>query len=413
MANISANELAASLLDDCINGRPWSLETAEALASAALSDDLRQARAAARALFAGLIEPLADNFDPLLAASYAAIFSVMIARACPELRADDLLARYGEVTAVRPVRAEPERVVVLSRVTLGADVSITSLFLDAAKRRFPSAEIILAGTSKAWELFERDPRLTMFAVEYGRSATLAERLSTFEPLRRLCDQPGTILIDPDSRLSQLGLLPLCSAENHFLFQSRAYGGDSTAPLPVLAQRWIGQTLGIEDAEPYLHPRFNYDFGAHHVVTASFGVGENLSKRIDDLFEQEIAAHLATLPAQIFIDAGIPGSEEEARVRAAVEATGEPGKRIGIHTGSFASFAAMIASSSLYFGYDSAGQHVAAAMGVPVVSVFKGFANERMLARWTPHGPGPVTVLRADRFTDPALLLDAAIKALSL
>lgn len=413
MANTSAEELAGRLLDDCLNGRPWNPDDADALASAALSDDPRQARQAARALFAGLIEPLADVFDPQLAARYAAIFSTFIARAFPALPAPGLLARYSEVSAVRPVRVEPKRVVVLSRVTLGADVSITSLFLDAAKRRFPAAAIVLAGTSKAWELFEHDPRLTMFAVEYGRSASLAERLSTFEPLRRLCDQPGTILLDPDSRLSQLGLLPLCPAENHFLFQSRAYGGDSLDPLPVLAARWIQQTLGIDDPEPYLHPRFNYDFGSSPVVTASFGVGENHAKRLDDLFEHEIAAHLASLPAQVFIDAGVPGSEEEARVRAAVEAAGEPGKRIGIHTGSFASFAAMIAASRLYFGYDSAGQHVAAAMGVPVVSVFKGFANERMLARWSPHGPAPVTVLRPDRFPDTAGLLEAAIKALSV
>lgn len=413
MANISANELAARLLDDCLNGRPLNPDDARALASAALSGDPRQARTASRALFAGLIEPLADMFDPQLAASYAAIFSVVIARAFPSLHAAPLLARYNQVASIRPVSVEPKRVIVLSRVTLGADVSITSLFLDAAKRRFPSAEVILAGTSKAWELFERDPRLTLFAVEYGRSATLAERLSTYEPLRHLCDQPDTILLDPDSRLSQLGLLPLCRAENHFLFQSRAYGGDSMDPLPVLAQRWIEQTLGITDAEPYLHPRSNYDFGASPVVTASFGVGDNQAKRIDDLFEHEIAAHLASMPAQTFIDAGIPGSEEESRVRAAVEAAGDQGKRIGIHTGSFASFAAMIAASNLYFGYDSAGQHVAAAMGVPVVSVFNGFANERMLARWTPHGPGPVTVLRADQFQDSVALLEAAINALSL
>ncbi|MBA3974695.1 MAG: hypothetical protein C0504_10835 [Candidatus Solibacter sp.] len=413
MANISADELAARLLDDCLNARPWSHSDARSLASAALSDDPRQARSAARALFTGLIEPFADLFDPRLAADYAAIFSVVIARALPSLRAPDLLARYGVVSSVRPITGEPKRVIVLSRVTLGADISITSLFLDAAKRRFPAAGIILAGASKAWELFERDPRLTLFAVEYGRSSTLAERLATFEPLRQLCDQPGTILLDPDSRLSQLGLLPLCPAENHFLFPSRAFGGDSLDPLPVLAARWIEQTLGINDAQPYLHPRFNYQFGPSPAVTASFGVGGNHSKRIDDLFEHDIAAHLASLPAQVFIDAGIPGSEEEARVRAAVEAAGEQGKRIGIHTGSFASFAAMIAASSLYFGYDSAGQHVAAAMGVPVVSVFKGFANQRMLARWTPHGPGPVTVLRADRFQDSSSLLDAAVKALTL
>jgi ADP-heptose:LPS heptosyltransferase len=120
-----------------------------------------------------------------------------------------------------------------------------------------------------------------------------------------------------------------------------------------------------------------------------------------------------LPSQVIIDAGAPESDEEERVRQAVAAAGERGARIGIHSGPFASFAAMVAESSLYFGYDSAGQHVAAAMGVPLVTVFKGFVNERMLARWTPCGPGPVTVLRADRFASEDELLAAAERALTL
>ncbi len=413
MENTSASDLASRLLDACLNNRAWDPGDAIALASAAISQDERQARAASQALFGGLAEPLADPFEPRLVSEYARLFSYVIAEAIPGLAADSLAERYGEVSQVRRVPNEPERVVVLSRVTLGADVAITSLFLDAAKRRFPSAEIVLAGTAKSWELFERDPRLRLFAVEYGRTAMLADRLACFEPLARLCGQDDTILLDPDSRLSQLGLLPLCPAPRHFLFESRAYGGDSLAPLPLLAARWLAETLGIDDAEPYLHPKFNYDFGGAPVVTVSFGVGENPAKRIDDLFEQEIATHLAGLPAQVFIDAGAPGSEEEARVRKAVEAAGTAGGRIGIHTGPFASFAAMIAASSLYFGYDSAGQHVAAALGVPLVSVFKGFTSERMLARWSPCGPGPVSVLRADRFHDTESLLTASINALSL
>jgi hypothetical protein len=74
---------------------------------------------------------------------------------------------------------------------------------------------------------------------------------------------------------------------------------------------------------------------------------------------------------------------------------------------------MIAASNLYFGYDSAGQIVAEATGVRLVTVFNGFPNERMLARWTPSGPGPITLLRADRFHDVQDLLAAAKAAISL
>ena len=63
-------------------------------------------------------------------------------------------------------------------------------------------------------------------------------------------------------------------------------------------------------------------------------------------------------------------------------------------GSFAGFAAIIAGSSLYVGYDSAGQHVAAACGVPLISIFAGFPAPRMFERWRPVGPG-CKVIRVD------------------
>jgi ADP-heptose:LPS heptosyltransferase len=54
------------------------------------------------------------------------------------------------------------------------------------------------------------------------------------------------------------------------------------------------------------------------------------------------------------------------------------------------------------GYDSAGQHVAAACGVPLISVFAGFPSLRMFHRWSPSGPR-VTVIRVDQ-PDPAGIL---------
>jgi len=393
-------------------GHGWDPDEADALTAAALEEDEYLAALAAKALFGGLAEPLADAFEPRLAAEYAKLFSRVFSRAVPRLEAARLEEQYAVAAGMREAPGDARRVVVLSRVTLGADVAITSLFLNAAKRRYPGAQIVFAGPLKAWELFEQDPRLTHCRVEYGRAATLRKRLECFEALQEVCGEPDTVVLDPDSRLSQLGLLPVCPAARHFLFESRAIGGHAMDPLPVLASRWLEATLGMGDAEPYLHPRFNFDFGEARVATASFGVGENPSKHPGEEFEKAMAAHLAGLPAQIFIDAGAPGSDEEKRVRSAAAAAGEDGARLGIHSGPFASFAAMIAASSLYFGYDSAGQHVAAAMGVPLVTVFKGFVNERMLARWTPYGPGPVTVLRAGSYANAGELLAAAKDALA-
>jgi len=88
--------------------------------------------------------------------------------------------------------------------------------------------------------------------------------------------------------------------------------------------------------------------------------------------------LADTGASILVDKG--GSIEE---RERVEGALLPGMRT--HDGAFAPFAAQIATSKLFVGYDSAGGHVASACGVPLISIAKGFVSERMAARWRPDG----------------------------
>ena len=65
-------------------------------------------------------------------------------------------------------------------------------------------------------------------------------------------------------------------------------------------------------------------------------------------------------------------------------------------GSFAAFAAHIQRSQLYVGYDSAGGHVAAACGVPMISIFAGEVSERMFQRWRPTGDGKIEIIRPEQ-----------------
>jgi ADP-heptose:LPS heptosyltransferase len=97
-------------------------------------------------------------------------------------------------------------------------------------------------------------------------------------------------------------------------------------------------------------------------------------------------------ATVLIDAGV-GGEETERVEKAI--AGLPAEQVRCWRGAFAPFAAAIARSRLYVGYDSAGQHVAAACGVPLVSVFAGFPAPRMFSRWRPAGTGPIEVVKVD------------------
>jgi len=334
--------------------------------------------------FRDVVEPLADRFEPALCDEYVRVFAPQIEAACPDLRG--LAERYQRIRHARPIAERPSRVFVLSRVTIGADVAITSVILDAAKKRWPEAAIVLVGPAKNYELFAADPGIAHRPVHYPRAGTLEERLAVRSSLT--FDDPDSIVIDPDSRLTQLGLIPVCPDHRYYFFESRSYGGDSADSLVALTRRWAAEIIGIADARPFIATP---PVPAKPDVTVSLGVGENPAKRLADPFESDLLRLLVSRHSNVLVDSG-GGGEEAERVRAAVAASGN---RARIFTGSFAEFAAHIANSRLYVGYDSAGGHVAAACGTPLVSIFAGFPTERMLQRWRPDGPGSIRLVRGD------------------
>jgi len=344
------------LLVLCIGGRDWSPD----LLDRAIAED------EGRTLLSGVVEPLADSFDPRLSGVYDRLFRQVIERVCPELVPR---LRRGKTSTLPPVA---ERVYVLSRVTLGADVAVTSVLLDAAKRRYPLAEIVFAGPRKNYELFEADPRISHREISYARGGTLRERL---EASARVWFGDG-IVLDPDSRITQLGLLSVCDPDRYFHFESRSIGGDTDARLPDLAAQWIGDP----QARPYVSPR--PAVGTPFDLTVSLGVGGNRAKRLNDDRELALLRMLAATGASILVDKG-GTTEERARVERAIQ----PGMRT--HDGPFAPFAAEIARSKLFVGYDSAAGHVASACGVPLISIGVGFASKTAADRWRPLG----TVIR--------------------
>jgi len=408
---LNCTQAALEILACCLDGRPCPPQRLGELVRAAGSEDLELAQQGTRALFQILAEGLADPFEPRLCDCYAEMFCRVISSVLPELEADSLLARYGRLRRPRVFAGGSEqarRVLVLSRVTLGADIAVTSLVLDAAKRRFPEAEIVLAGGGKSQGLFVADGRVGRLPIPYSRSGILRERLALWPALRDEARRPGTIMIDPDSRLTQLGLLPLGPEENCFFFESRAYGGESKESLTMLTRRWLAETFGVSDARAYVATSGPADLGGRPLIAVSFGVGENPAKRIPDPFETELLQTLARHHALVLVDRGA-GGEEAARVDRAIAATGLGPDRVRAWEGPFADFAAIIAASRLYVGYDSAGQHAAAACGTPLVSVFAGFASPRMFDRWRPTGPGPIEVVRVD-VPEPREVLDRTLAA---
>ncbi len=351
------------LLAHCLRNEPW---TSDLLDHAIAEDE-------GRALLSIVVERLGDLFEPALCRTYERLFREVIERVCPEL-----IPRFRRKVGAQFAPETTNRVYVLSRITLGADVAVTSVLLDAAKQRYPDAEIVFVGPRKSYEMFEADPRIRLLPAPYARSGALIDRLRASAALWF----DDGIVIDPDSRLTQLGLISVCDPDRYVFFESRAYGGDGGDPLAVLASRWAREVLGVADARPFVAPLPSTEPPAD--ITVSLGVGENPAKRIDGDFERDLLQVLSQTGGSILVDKG--GSVEE---RERVERAILPGMRA--HDGAFAPFASQIVRSKLYVGYDSAGQHVASACGVPLISIFKGFVSERMFARWRPNG----TVIRGD------------------
>ncbi|MCL6543613.1 MAG: hypothetical protein K6T61_00155 [Bryobacteraceae bacterium] len=408
---MDSHRLAQQLLEQCLAGEAPPRSEFLPLIERAASTDPAEAEEASRALFGILAEGLADRFDAHLVEIYGRIFSHAIALACPELDASRLQERYQAVRQIRVFHG-PDRgvreVVVLSRITLGADIAVTSVLLDAAKRCFPHARIRFAAPEKNWQLFSGDPKLEWLPVSYGRMATLRERLEAGRALTPHLNRKGTIVVDPDSRLTQLGLLPVCPEASYYFFDSRSYGGDSADPLPVLASRWAREVFGAPECAPYMAPPETPETPPAPFLTVNLGVGDNPRKRVPDPFEAELLAALAALGMPLLLDLGA-SQEEEARVRRAVNLSGAPADQVQLWRGSFAELAAIVSRSRLYVGYDSGGQHAAAAAGTPLVTVFAGFPSARMLARWTPWGPGPKEIVRADSGT-PSEVLERTLGA---
>jgi ADP-heptose:LPS heptosyltransferase len=145
-----------------------------------------------------------------------------------------------------------------------------------------------------------------------------------------------------------------------------------------------------------------------IVAINLGVGDNESKRAGDNFESGLVAGLIQRGARLILDKGA-GVDEAARIDRIIRdvTRAEPGGRriktvemsesampdatgcgpadILVWNGRVGLVAALIGESDLYIGYDSAGQHIAAALGVPCIDVFTSFSSNRFIERWRPSG----------------------------
>ena len=411
---------------------------------------------ASSALFELIVEKLCDDFEELPVEVYSHVMCQVIThcRGVPAGKTlDDTLAGFGIVsfdhlhqravsTHTRQYgyhpKTAPTRIILLSRVTLGADVAILSVMIQRLRKLYPEADILVIGNRKLHGLFGGDPNVRLSELHYARRGGLFERFSswhaTLQILREELPEGGeeqVLVIDPDSRISQLGVLPILHTDNYLFFNTRNHTQLGAGRcMAELTNDWMDAVFGASDFfYPRLWPvpekmtaaRVRTDLlrasGAKQVITMNFGVGQNPRKRVGLEFEKRLLRTLAAIPGSVVIlDQGF-GADEVERTAALVRDIrrgGLPCLEARFATDNFPSMshgvvavqcdigemAALIAHSDEYIGYDSACQHIAAATKTPTLTIFAGSNNMNFVRRWSACGDTECKIVHVNTLTDP-------------
>ena len=179
------------------------------LCSLATSEDRQVARAGIQGLFPELIERLNDSFNPAYCRLYDQLFAQVIefCRRLPEGKLldeelkrfglsneDNLLARKSQISNSKSKIPNPasfnsvKKVLLPSRVTIGADVAVTSVLIAKLRRALPQAEFVILSSPKLRELYGGDSRIRIREIAYERGGTLLSRLMSW--LRVVESRPG-------------------------------------------------------------------------------------------------------------------------------------------------------------------------------------------------------------------------------
>jgi ADP-heptose:LPS heptosyltransferase len=328
-------------------------------------------------------------------------------------------------------RQKVSKVLILSRISAGADIVITSIIVQRLQAAFPESEILLLGPEHLAEFFDC-PHLRWLRVDYQRRGSLFDRLHGWPQIVRLVareaeglGENSLVVFDPDTRLSQLGLLPLTDEHRTCYFSSRTNPfPDRNPSLPELTNTWLDQLLA---EQTYRAPAVFLSLqkigilkgfgerlrraGARRVLVVNLGVGNDQRKRIAGTFEEELLATILQREAHtvIVLDTG-GDSEEKERIGMLLRAMQGSAIPVAFITeeeiahrdapfshgvigfrGSLGALGGLLLMADAYFGYDSCGQHLASALGTPAVILFAGAPNPRFLSRWRSPVPTTMTI----------------------
>ncbi len=419
------------------------LRAAENIAEAANSDDERLRNDGLQALFAGVVEPLNDGFTPAGRAVYALVFGHMVwyvVQRTPSLHAAlvaagitsqaELLSRHHRLrTQTVPAPTLVKRVVVLSRVTIGADILLSSVVLQRLHQRYPTAELVLLGDGKLAGLFGGLPQVRVRPISYARRGPLRERLASWLTVSEAVrEEAPDLVIAPDSRLDQLGILPVCAESKYFLWENLQPEARPVRSLATLLDEWLADRLAL-NRSPSIVPRvalspnacalqqtLHAAFGSRPIAAIKLDHGGNIAKALPRHAEVAILKQFRARGWRILLDRGF-GTDELANSDALLNEVGwtacdidDSDKGLGLAVnmlvtdqlanhdvirfhGSISGWAAALACCGHALSYDSVGHHLAGALGIPVTVAFTGFVDPGFPIAWQPRGRAAISVVQ--------------------
>ena len=173
-----SRQIAYSFLDHYLKDCRYEEDYIDLLCEiTTFSDDPKLSNPGAQALFGIIVETLCDDFEELQTATYNKVMAQVISycRNIPAGKQLDLTLQHFGIHSHRDVldrvtrirangvslsRDKPLRkILLLSRVTIGADVAITSIIIQRLSKAFPEAEIVLIGENKLEEIYQGNPSI--------------------------------------------------------------------------------------------------------------------------------------------------------------------------------------------------------------------------------------------------------------
>ncbi len=447
--NITIRNWARAFIADFQAGKKPDYELLTRLCRLAAKDG-EQADDAVCGIFCGIIEPLCDDFsragvdigNEVLTRIIAFVRQTPQGRELDRLltkrgfhRPADITKRYKNINRPRVLSRERKKavrkVIVLSRVTTGADIAITSVIVHRLRRSLPLAEIVLIGPRHLPSLFPELNNCRAIPFVYKNGGRLFEKMTSWPPLLKIVEmetrnapEDAALLFDPDSRLTQLGLLPLLDDCSTCYFPSRSWqpGLGESGCLSSLTSQWLNRLLDEkEEIPPYLvlhNEGHGYNTfcqglkarGCKFIMVMNLGVGNNPCKKISRQFENQLIMKLVREPGTILILDRGHGRNESRQTDDILALARKNGVKTGSMTaedipvatppfnsgilafdGSIDALGKMICAADCFVGYDSCGQHLAAATGTPAVIIFAGAPSSRFIERWAPAAGSNVTI----------------------